>query len=82
MVFDLKRAKGDWQKEQKVSGSFHFSDTTVLTLFGLLVLLPFLLCPLSLSALNCLFSSEEGRISPSFSSSFRQQSSLTVHSSV
>ncbi len=82
VVFDLKRAKGDWQKEQKVSGSFHFSDTTVLTLFGLLVLLPFLLCPLSLSAVNCLFSSEEGRISPSFSSSFRQQSSLTVHSSV
>jgi hypothetical protein len=28
-----------------------------------------------------LFSSEEGRISPSFSS-FRQQSSLTFHSSV
>lgn len=82
VVFDLKRAKGDWQKEQKVSGSIHFSDNTGLTLFGLLVLLPFLLCPLSLSAVNCLFSSEEGRISPSFSSSFRQQSSLTVHSSV
>jgi hypothetical protein len=29
-----------------------------------------------------LFSSEEGRIYPSFSSSFRQQSSLTVHSNV
>ncbi len=82
VVFDLKRAKGDWQKEQKVSGGFHFSDTTGLTLFVLLVLLPFLLCPFSLSAVNCLFSSEEGRISPSFSSSFRQQSSLTVHSSV
>jgi hypothetical protein len=76
VVFDLKRAKGDWQKEQKVSGGFHFSNTTGLTLF-----LPFLLCPFSLSAVNYLFSSEEGRISPSFSS-FRQQSSLTFHSSV
>lgn len=77
VVFDLKRAKGDWQKEQKVSGGFHFSNTTGLTLF-----LPFLLCPFSLSAVNYLFSSEEGRISPSFSSSFRQQSSLIFHSSV
>ncbi len=82
VVFDLKRAKGDWQKEQKVSGGFHFSNTTGLTLFLLVVLLPFLLCPFSLSAVNCLFSSEEGRIYPSFSSSFRQQSSLTVHSNV